>query len=641
MLEHNFLVDQEQYIKNPIRFGAGFWHDHAKTLVTDPESAVIEIVANCWDAGADTVSITWPDQFGKVMSIADNGTGMDREEFISRWSELNYNRVYGGQGLYAEMPLDNRTSKRRAYGKNGKGRHSMFCFNFVYNVETWKNDVGNLFEITRKDGESPFSVRIIKEKYLHEGHGTIISGVLSLNYISIKKLRELIGSKFVLDPGFKIYVNNSLIEFTDLSDLTQTEEISIANYGTIRISRLDSKKRGKTSKQHGVAWWVNNRLVGQPSWKGVEGSYLDARSTVAKHLTFIVEADILENEVLYDWTWFQKSPKTDEIVSKVNDRIKQLLNSLFAKTRKEHKKQAIEDNEPSIRELPKTTQRRIGLFVEELQNEVPTMSQEHLSATVSVLAKLEQARTGYKLLEQLALLPSDDYDRLSEILETWTIRDAQVVLEELDRRLKLLRQLQQVIEVRSDELHVLQPIFEKGLWMFGPEYESISYTSNRSLSTVINSLLDGKSELGEESRRRPDFVVLPFTTDRFDDNGEVRGIDKVLIVELKKGNFTITKKEMRQAEDYATHIRNSGRIEKTGKIICYVLGTNLGEDAQQITIGENNQIIIYARAYSTIIQQAHARTFYLQNKIAEDKKLITIDKEIEEILNRPRVVNLF
>ena len=118
------------------------------------------------------------------------------------------------------------------------------------------------------------------------------------------------------------------------------------------------------------------------------------------------------------------------------------------------------------------------------------------------------------------------------------------------------------------------------------------------------------------------------------------GIRKVLIVELKKGSFEITSKELRQAEDYATEIRKSGKIGSTTEIVCYVLGTRLHPDASETrTVG--NQIVIHPKTYSTILRQAHARTFYLQQKIEDAKNLDVSDLEVEEILNQPKQNRMF
>jgi hypothetical protein len=53
----------------------------------------------------------------------------------------------------------------------------------------------------------------------------------------------------------------------------------------------------------------------------------------------------------------------------------------------------------------------------------------------------------------------------------------------------------------------LQPLFERGLWMFGPEFESVEFTSNRSMTTVVRQFFERGGV--DASRSRPDFVVLP------------------------------------------------------------------------------------------------------------------------------------
>src|SRR5262245_66007285 len=80
---------------------------------------------------------------------------------------------------------------------------------------------------------------------------------------------------------------------------------------------------------------------------------------------------------------------------------------------------------------------------------------------------------------------------------------------------------------RADELHDIQPLFERGLWIFGPEFESVDFRSNRSLSEVIGRFLGGADY--KPPTRRPDFVVLPessigtYCADAYDAAGEICG----------------------------------------------------------------------------------------------------------------------
>ena len=89
--------------------------------------------------------------------------------------------------------------------------------------------------------------------------------------------------------------------------------------------------------------------------------------------------------------------------------------------------------------------------------------------------------------------------------------------------------------------------------MFGVEYEAVDFRSNRGLSTIVRDFLGGTDK--QLPRCRPDFVALPdrsigvYGAAAYEDEGEVSGLRKVLVVELKKGGFSLTQKEVDQARD--------------------------------------------------------------------------------------------
>jgi hypothetical protein len=612
--------------------------------MADPKIAIVELVANSWDAGADRVNIAWPDTFPGFMAIKDNGTGMTHEEFTERWPELNYNRVEA-QGDEVDFPPDNHKSHRKAFGRNGKGRHSMFCFADDYLVETWRDGQTNRFMVTHTSGRAPF--RITSEgQFPKEGHGTIISTTLVFNYLPVQGVRDLIGSKFVADPSFEIYVNEEAVQLTDLEHLCEREEITIDGWGNVLVRRYDTRERGRTSKQHGVAWWVNKRLVGEPSWKRLEGAYLDARTSEAKRYTFVVEVDILADQVKEDWSWFHASEKTNAVVSTVEGHVLRRLQELMQDVRRSRKIAVLEEHKQILGELSPISQYHVGRFLEEIQIRCPTIGQKELSDTVEVLSNLEKSRSGYALLEQLARLDPQDLDGLNLLLEQWTVHDIQVVLSELDWRLKLIKRLEELLESdSSDELHDIQPLFERGLWIFGPEYEAIDFMSNRSLSTIVREFFGDKGVTLSSPRKRPDFVALPdssigvYSSDAYDERGEVSGIAKVLIVELKRGGFRVNRKERQQALEYANEIRGSGKIQEYTIIVGFVLGTTIAENARA-ELAEGQHTTIYARPYSTVLRQAHARTFDLLKKLKTARERDFFDPEVEQVLTAPEQLAL-
>jgi hypothetical protein len=139
----------------------------------------------------------------------------------------------------------------------------------------------------------------------------------------------------------------------------------------------------------------------------------------------------------------------------------------------------------------------------------------------------------------------------------------------------------------------------------------------------------------DASRSRPDFVVLPdssiglYCADEFS-QGEVSGTRKILIVELKRGGFCVTQKEMDQARDYAKELRTTGCAQQSTEIEAYVLGASLETTLQEMRIGERT--LIRPCPYDVILNRAHARTFHLQKRIQASKPELKQDEEIKDVL---------
>ncbi len=354
-------------------FAPSFLEDHARRLVNDPQIALVELVANCWDAGADQVLITWPAESKPApIEIKDNGTGMSYEQFIERWRQLNYNRKKA-QGEDVVFPSDNQSSHRKAFGKNGKGRHSMFCFADEYFVETWRDGQANRFKIrwTPNSTQAPYVIEPVKQ-FFRDGHGTIISAELARNYIKLQSMRDLIGSKFITDPTFRVFVNDTPVELTSLDHLIDVQEVQIAGVGTVKVSQVDTQKTSRTSHPHGIAWWVNKRLVGEPSWKDFdEDGFLDRRTIEAKRYTFVVEADILADEVEEDWSGFRDTEKFKTSRSTVEEHIRHRLAELMKDVHKSRKKAVLEDNVDSLANLSIESRYFIGKTIDGIQERIP------------------------------------------------------------------------------------------------------------------------------------------------------------------------------------------------------------------------------------------------------------------------------
>ncbi|WP_406655671.1 ATP-binding protein [Methanolobus sp. ZRKC2] len=641
-----FENESQPNLFNP-RFSSRFFENYAGKMISDPKVAIIELVANAWDSGATEVRIIWPVHPDVFFEISDNGCGMTKDEFIKRWSEFNYNRI-NVQGSTAKIIGINANIERQVFGRNGKGRHSLFCFSKKYKVETWKDSTKSVFTVTMSSGDAPYKIELV-EQTNHIGNGTRISTNFSTNleekkWLEVDEIKELIGTKFIVDPThFKIYINDELIQHSDILKHAKEYEYELPSYGNITLYLIDSKVVGRTTKQHGVVWWVNGRLVGDPSWKDFKGSFLDGRSSEARRYTIIVKADILVDEVKDDWTGFNETEKVKIVQESINTFILETISDLMQDVRREEKISILESQRRTLKELSTPSRNAIGSFITQVQQRCPTIKTSHLENVVEVLASMEKSKSVYKLLKQLSNMSPDDMDSLSHILDEWDIMDAKLVLDELKKRLDLIEQLDDIVEnSKTNELHELQPLFEYGLWIFGPEYESIEFSSNKSLATVLKTHfnVDDTTTL-KNPRQRPDFVVLPdcsfgiYSSDKYGENGEtveVCGTSKVLIIELKRGGSTITLDNIYQANNYATEIIKSGKIEHDTSIVCYVLGTKVDPILKSMEMGS---ITIHPRSFSLVLRQAHSRTFKLMDKIRKNKNIeYDNDEEVEEVLKQ-------
>jgi hypothetical protein len=625
----------------PITFGRKFLERHAGHIMSDAAIALVELVANCYDAGATEVYIKWPNEYGREFEISDNGVGMTADQFNRRWKELNYSRA-DECGPEVEFPAGAKVTEQRiAFGQNGIGRHGAFCFNDTYTVETSRDGFLNriVVKITT-GGTEPFHCTFADQKKA-KWHGTKISTVIERNLMSVTRVCEVIGLKFLVVPAFSISVNGKPLALHGLEGVA-TADIEVPSFGEIKIHQIDSNLQHRTTQLHGVTWWVGRKMVGEPGrWDDFDGpgQILDGRSAAAKRYSFVVEADLLKPHVKPDWSGFFASNATVAVKHAAQAHITRCLDDLLAGTRKKQKQSALAENAEALGDLSPLSRKTIGSFIDEIQRKCPTLGPGDLSRTVEVLATMENARTGQDLLRELSTCSSDDIDALCRILQKWTAREAEIVLNELEWRLKLLKQLQGLVgNPTVDELHQIHPLFDRGLWIFGPEYDGVEFTSNRGMTTTVRTLLGGTDKA--LPNERTDIVALPdgslsvHSRDSYDDEGDVDGIGKVLVVELKKGGFEISDTEINQAKRYAKELKKAHNIRPDTEIVAFVLGNSCGDDAaDDEKIGS---ITVKPRRYDILIKRAHARMFNLQRQIKSSPFIGTVDSDVEEVVARPR-----
>jgi hypothetical protein len=212
-----------------------------------------------------------------------------------------------------------------------------------------------------------------------------------------------------------------------------------------------------------------------------------------------------------------------------------------------------------------------------------------------------------------------DLDTLHRILKDWTIGMAKVALDAIAKRLKLISELKvKLADAAADEVQELQPLFERGLWIFGPQFESIEYTSNKGMSTVVRELF-GASE--SASLNRPDFVILPdssigfYSIPSYDAEHNENGVDSVVIVELKRRGVPIGATEKSQAWKYTKELYSRGFLGATSRVTCFVVGSEIEDGENFERLEREGAVHIRPMLFDVFLLRAERRMMNLHEKL--------------------------
>jgi Histidine kinase-, DNA gyrase B-, and HSP90-like ATPase len=596
-------------------------------IANDYEVALTELVANAWDAGASMVDLIIPPTRNFTLTVEDDGHGMTSSQFKGRWMKLGYDRTKH-QSTNVEFPSERKDWRRKAYGRNGVGRHGLLCFANRYVVETWRDGKGAKFVIGTQSQLTPFKIED-EDSFTRQNHGTKLSVQVDMHLPDADRMREILAVRFIHGPQFTVRVNGQSVALADQTGLIERMDLNIDECPPAEAFVVDSSSSAKSTLYQGIAFWVNHRLVGVPSWVVGSEAVIDGRSRFAKRFSIVVKADDgWMTDVEPDWSRFKQTKRVDSLFEAVRDYAQKVLASLSETLVEESSEEALLRNRDQFKGLSPLGRADVASFAREVAKAAPTISQDTLSSVVQALINLERAKGGAALLERLTKLDEADIEGLDRLLSQWSVRDALSVLDEIDHRLAVLTAIEKLSgDESADELHTLHPLVTQARWLFGPEFDSSEYASNVSLKTAAAKIFGKKlsSDAFINAKQRPDLVLLSDSTcsivgtEGFDPtDATLSRIQSVLIIELKRGKFPIGRDEMNQASGYVQDFLESGAIDGVPIIRAFVVGHELAaKTSGELTITHDGAARgrIHATTYHQLTRTAHKRLFRLKERI--------------------------
>lgn len=608
-----------------------------------PQVALTELVANAWDAGASRVNLILPAVKDEILTVTDDGHGMTPDQFKKRWMTLRYSREKH-QGINVEFPVGRSGRPRRAYGRNGVGRHGMLCFADEYEVQTWRNGVLATFSVGAESGPSPF---VLRSETLGEraGSGTSLSVHVKRKLPDADEILTVLAARFMHDPEFEIRVNGKQRTFAEIEGKVSEQTLHLSNCCRATVYVIDSTRLNHSPIHQGIAFWVQKRLVGMPSWSVGQIASFDGRTRFARRYKVIVDTQGYESDVEKDWSAFRQTDAVRELYRATVEYIGKVAKDLASEVVEATSEDALIQNRTELVALGQGARIEVTEFTKQVAQSHPTISPDFLATAVKAVIHLEKSRSGAALLKKLSMLSDDDIDGLDRLLDEWSIKDALRVLDEIDSRIGVVETIQRLAaDPNADELHTLHPLILLSRWIFGPEFESQEYCSNVTLQTVARELFkNGQAQFINE-RNRPDIVVLPENTtwqmtgiesfDRAD--ATITQMQQVLIVELKKGDSKLTRHEINQADSYVQDIAQSGTMSGKPYICAWVVGQRIAAGVEKDKkLGNPEYGRIRATTFGSLVDTANARLLKLRSVLASRYQDIATDQLLARVLAQP------
>ena len=325
-----------------------------------------------------------------------------------------------------------------------------------------------------------------------------------------------------------------------------------------------------------------------------------------------------------DWSGFKPS----EAMTKVYDEVEKYVNKCLESVAATSVSIITENLGASIKESLKYVnpliKAEVKNAIEEIVKGNPKVKQDSVDLVVQTIINLEKSKNGHELLEKLSQLKSEDVVGLNDLLNKWTVNDALTVLNEIDRRLSIITAIKKLSSDKStDELHVLHPMITESRWLFGPEYESSEYIFNKQMKTAVAKIFgeDKFIKADINYKKRPDLICLPDSTIGVTGIEDITGdinlfsVRKLLLIELKKGGFKITREERNQAQGYVEDLLASN-LGRDCQITAYVVGESVADNLTMSKVGGNDKGVVYVTTYDQLVDTAERRMFGLRQVIA-------------------------
>jgi len=528
------------------------------------DTAIAELVANCWDAGAGKVDIRIPeahdyDPDQSTITITDDGNGMTAEQVQQEYLVVGRNRRQKGGGTGARA--------RPVMGKKGIGKLAGFGLAAEMEVCTWKQNGCTTFtlDIDKLKQEGGVSanipikgVRSVKPVWAASDTGTrlVLRDLKHKSALDADKLSEALARRFsrTTRGEMGIFVNG--VEVGEPA-LDIEERFPEAGYYTanlpdgseVRYYYAFTNGTIKSAELRGFTIYVRGKTAqAPPFFFNVEATASGQHST--KYITGAIEADFLDDGLddqsdlistdrqEIDW----ESEKTKQLHEWGDQFARKVLRECTDRKGKKLKDWILQNQPIAVRveKLDTTSQKQVTKFLLILGEAEP--EQERALELADSLVRAFEYRHFHDVISELdsiATNPADLAKFLGNMRE-WKLLESRAVLEIVKGRLGIIEKFHQMIvndapETKSKNVNDnMHDLIAGSPWLLNPEWQVLA--EEKAISKQLAEW--GASDIqDEDARMRYDFLAL--TDER-----------RLVVIEIKRSGHAVTLEDLQRLERY-------------------------------------------------------------------------------------------
>lgn len=633
----------------------------------DYKEALCEYVWNGFEANATTISITHTiNVLGGIeeICISDNGSGICFETIqdtfgaflASQKNALSLkikSKVNQGKGRFAGFSFANRIKWDTVCAENGK--------NVQYSISVYSENK-NEYEVTEK---------ALTER--STGTTVIIGNVDQIlpEQVTILALEDTLLKEFAWylylnkERNVEILVNGERVDYTKYIDtrFSAKKDLLIDGIG-LKIDVVVWKEK---IREKFCIYFMNLEgvLKGRDTTSFNRNTVNFNHSVFVRSLCFDRDSDtsLTTDDSSNEQIAFDDQPSNRTFLRKVKKEIQEAIDDALTAFLSAQATKAVQDmmdreSFPTFSDdIPGQLQKKDLMTVtQELYKldarifyKLKPIQEKSLLGFINLLLQSEERENMLDIIESIVSLTPEQRKGFSDILKRTQLGNIIDTIQFIEDRYKVVEALKQVVFDYTDyanERDYVQKIVEQHYWLFGEQYNLVTADQRmqKALANYLNILYgsdapDATLNPDQEEMRRMDIFLCGArkTEDSVGDE-----IQENLVIELKAPKVVLTKKVLRQIEDYMDFVRKQPQFNTQ---LCrwrfIAVCNNVDDDvraryATNQTKGKKGLVFsvenyeLYALTWADVFKSFELRHSFLLKKLKIDQE--AIEKDISQQL---------